>query len=75
MDSLYLLSEGIRGKGLTTKKKGYIEAQYNGDYVFVDNFEGKGNSYKIADKPRICFKIDGKSYQHTFESLKKQLDK
>ena len=76
MDDLYLRSEGIRGGRKRYLKKGCIEAQYCDNFVVVDNFEGKGDTYKQCETVNIGFKISGIFYYfNSFKELKKQLDK
>ena len=81
MENIHLETQDVKGGNTKTQKVGYLVAclRHEQDMIVVDDFEGKGSSYKqrelqqieIIENGKILF--SGNKYE-LFEILKKNKD-
>jgi hypothetical protein len=75
MKKLSIETQGIKGgQTKTTYEIGAVFASFEGQKISIDNFEGRGDSYKKRQNPLIQIIEDGQNiFSGTFEELKNKL--
>jgi hypothetical protein len=75
MKNLFLETRGIKGGNpKTTEKNGSVLAVFGNQRIYIDNFEGRGDSYKQRETLLIEITEEGKLlFSGTFEELKSKL--
>lgn len=78
MKNLYLETQGVKGGNTKNHKNiGYIWAQFENNVISIDNFEGRGDSFKQRKEPNIYISERGVNnktiFEGTFNELKHDL--
>ena len=72
MNNLHLETQGVKGSNTKTiNSNGSILVQFEKQIIMIDNYEGRGNTYKQREVPLIEIIEDGTNlFSGTFEELK-----
>lgn len=62
MENIHIETQGVKGGKTQSKKVGYLLAtlRHNEDRIIIDDFEGKGDSYKQRELQEIQIIQNGK---------------
>lgn len=75
MEHLSLITQNSRGNEQKTKNNlGYVFVSFDNTKIYVDNYEGSGETYKQRETPEIFIESEGKTlFKGTIEELKEKL--
>lgn len=79
---MYLQTENKKGNGMRMiGEKGAVRVDlttniYDGKFIYVDDFQGRGEDLKKRDNPKIVIGCSGETFEfESLEDLVKQLNK